>query len=123
MGYVSHLECTVCKARYPRDRVMNLCEQDGRPIHRIDHHVDLAVIKQVAERRAPSRNHHRQPRAPDRLDVFESPLLRCSGGLRRGGRAGDRRCRHVVKQQGPFGKRRSPIMLVDLGIYMAVGHE
>jgi threonine synthase len=32
MGYVSHLACTVCNAQYPRDRVMNLCEQDGRPI-------------------------------------------------------------------------------------------
>jgi threonine synthase len=32
MGYVSHLACSVCNAQYPRDRVMNLCEQDGRPL-------------------------------------------------------------------------------------------
>lgn len=32
MGYVSHLSCSVCGAEYPRDRVMNLCERDGRPI-------------------------------------------------------------------------------------------
>jgi threonine synthase len=32
MGYVSHLACSVCGAQYPPDRVMNLCEKDGRPI-------------------------------------------------------------------------------------------
>jgi threonine synthase len=32
MSYVSHLACTVCNAEYPRDRVMNLCEQDRRPL-------------------------------------------------------------------------------------------
>ena len=32
MGYVSHLACTVCRTEYARDRVMNLCEQDGRPL-------------------------------------------------------------------------------------------
>lgn len=32
MSYVSHLACTVCEAQYPRDRVMNLCERDGRPV-------------------------------------------------------------------------------------------
>ncbi len=32
MGYASHLACTVCEATYPKDRVMNLCERDGRPV-------------------------------------------------------------------------------------------
>ncbi|WP_169977068.1 threonine synthase [Tautonia rosea] len=32
MRYVSHLACTVCGATYPPDRVMNLCERDGRPV-------------------------------------------------------------------------------------------
>ncbi len=32
MGYVSHLACSVCGARYPADRLMNLCERDGRPV-------------------------------------------------------------------------------------------
>ena len=32
MGYISHLACSVCDAQYPPDRVMNLCEKDGRPI-------------------------------------------------------------------------------------------
>jgi threonine synthase len=32
MSYVSHLACSVCGAEYPADRVMNLCERDGRPI-------------------------------------------------------------------------------------------
>ncbi len=31
MRFVSHLQCSVCGATYPADRVMNLCEQDGRP--------------------------------------------------------------------------------------------
>jgi threonine synthase len=32
MRYVSHLICTTCGATYPSDRVMNLCERDGRPV-------------------------------------------------------------------------------------------
>jgi threonine synthase len=32
MGYVSHLACSVCGAQYPAQRVMNLCERDGRPL-------------------------------------------------------------------------------------------
>jgi threonine synthase len=32
MAYVSHLVCSFCGSQYPRDRVMNLCEQDGRPL-------------------------------------------------------------------------------------------
>jgi threonine synthase len=32
MSYVSHLACTVCGERYPSDRIMNLCERDGRPV-------------------------------------------------------------------------------------------
>ena len=32
MSYVSHLACPTCGATYPRDRVMNLCEVDGRPV-------------------------------------------------------------------------------------------
>ncbi len=32
MGFVSHLACTVCGASYPADRLMNLCERDGRPL-------------------------------------------------------------------------------------------
>lgn len=32
MGFVSHLACTECGATYPADRVMNLCERDGRPV-------------------------------------------------------------------------------------------
>src|SRR3954447_18337193 len=32
MRYVSHLSCPTCGATYPGDRVMNLCEKDGRPV-------------------------------------------------------------------------------------------
>ena len=35
MGYVSHLECPTCGATYPRDRVMNLCDRDGRPVQMV----------------------------------------------------------------------------------------
>ncbi len=32
MSFVSHLFCSECGATYPADRVMNLCEKDGRPV-------------------------------------------------------------------------------------------
>ena len=32
MRYVSHLACPTCGATYPKDRAMNLCEVDGRPV-------------------------------------------------------------------------------------------
>ncbi len=32
MKFVSHLECSTCHAKYPSDRIMNLCEHDGRPV-------------------------------------------------------------------------------------------
>jgi threonine synthase len=42
MGYVSHLACPTCGATYPADRVMNLCERDGRPVQMI---LDLGRLK------------------------------------------------------------------------------
>lgn len=35
MRYVSHLACPTCGATYPADRVMNLCEHDGRPVQMV----------------------------------------------------------------------------------------
>jgi threonine synthase len=35
MGYVSHLACSVCGATYDADRVMNLCERDGRSVQMV----------------------------------------------------------------------------------------
>ena len=32
MSYISHLICPTCRATYPADTVMNLCDQDGRPV-------------------------------------------------------------------------------------------
>lgn len=32
MRFVSHLSCPTCGATYPADRIMNLCERDGRPV-------------------------------------------------------------------------------------------
>ncbi|AGA26107.1 threonine synthase [Singulisphaera acidiphila] len=32
MRFVSHLGCPTCGATYPADRLMNLCERDGRPV-------------------------------------------------------------------------------------------
>ena len=32
MKYASHLTCPTCGASYPADRLMNLCEHDGRPV-------------------------------------------------------------------------------------------
>src|SRR5262249_10571668 len=42
-----HLECPSCKATYPGDRVMNLCERDHRPVQVV---VDIDRLK--AERGA-----------------------------------------------------------------------
>src|SRR6185312_11613432 len=47
MRYVSHLSCPTCGATYPADRVMNLCERDGRPVQMV---LDLERLK--AERGA-----------------------------------------------------------------------
>ena len=35
MRYVSHLACPTCGATYPKDRVMNLCDRDGRPVQMV----------------------------------------------------------------------------------------
>jgi threonine synthase len=42
MRYVSHLVCSTCGATYPADRVMNLCERDGRPVQMV---LDLERLK------------------------------------------------------------------------------
>src|SRR5690242_5018102 len=35
MRFVSHLSCPTCGATYPADRIMNLCERDGRPVQMV----------------------------------------------------------------------------------------
>ena len=35
MRYVTHLACPTCGATYPADRVMNLCDGDGRPVQMV----------------------------------------------------------------------------------------
>src|SRR4051794_16847914 len=47
MRRVSHLSCPTCGATYPPDRVMNLCERDGRPVQMV---LDLERLR--AERGA-----------------------------------------------------------------------
>jgi threonine synthase len=42
MRFVSHLACPTCGATYPKDRVMNLCEVDGRPVQVV---LDLSRLK------------------------------------------------------------------------------
>lgn len=59
MSYVSHLACPTCGATYPRDRAMNLCEVDGRPVQMI---YDLDRLRR-----------ERGPEAgwnPERLDLW-----------------------------------------------------
>ena len=56
MRFVSHLACPTCGSTYPADRIMNLCEVDGRPVQMV---LDLDRLK--AERGVdggwdPSRN-------------------------------------------------------------------
>ncbi|MGC8639291.1 MAG: threonine synthase [Isosphaeraceae bacterium] len=47
MRYVSHLECSVCRARFSATEPINLCPQDGRPLQMV---IDLERLK--AERGA-----------------------------------------------------------------------
>jgi threonine synthase len=42
MRYVSHLACPTCDATYPPDRLMNLCERDGRPVQVV---IDIPRLK------------------------------------------------------------------------------
>ena len=42
MRFVSHLACRTCGATYPKDRVMNLCPVDGRPVQVV---LDLERLK------------------------------------------------------------------------------
>ena len=42
MRYVSHLSCPTCGASYPVDRIMNLCERDGRPVQMV---LDIERLK------------------------------------------------------------------------------
>ena len=42
MRFVSHLACPTCGTTYPKDRVMNLCEVDGRPVQVV---LDLDRLK------------------------------------------------------------------------------
>ena len=42
MRFVSHLACPTCGATYAADRVMNLCERDGRPVQMV---LDLDRLK------------------------------------------------------------------------------
>lgn len=42
MRYVSHLTCSNCGTVYPADRIMNLCERDGRPVQMV---LDLDRLK------------------------------------------------------------------------------
>jgi len=42
MRFVSHLSCPTCGATYPANRLMNLCENDGRPVQVV---LDLERLK------------------------------------------------------------------------------
>lgn len=42
MRYVSHLMCATCGTQYPADRLMNLCEKDGRPVQIV---IDVERLK------------------------------------------------------------------------------
>ena len=84
-------------------------QQHRRTVDWIDDYIDLAVVEQVAKRSSARRNHICQPRALHRRHVFKSSRLRFTGD--------------VVKQQRTLGKRRSPVMLVHLGVDVAIDHK
>ena len=51
---------------------IHIAQQHRRPIYRIDDHIDLAVVEQIAKRRAASRNHNRQPRCPSPAGTYSN---------------------------------------------------
>jgi threonine synthase len=109
MRFVSHLACPTCGATYPKDRVMNLCEVDGRPVQMV---LDLDRLK--AERGAdggwdPSRRSLWRFGGLLPLDVADPEDLRSIVSLGEGNTPGlayphpwaDRiRCQFEVKDEG-----------------------
>ena len=102
---------------------IDILQQHRRPVDGVDDHVDLAVVEQVAESRAASGDHHRQPGALDRLDVLKSALLAGGRVLGPGPGGGNGRQRNVMEQQRPLGERGAPVVLVHLRVDVAVGRE
>ena len=82
--------------------VVHIAQQDGRPVHHIDHDIDLAVVEEVAESAAASGDDVGKPGAFDRRHVLKLLPLQ------------------VPKEQRTLRKARAPIVLVYLRIDMAI---
>src|ERR1035441_1436115 len=89
---------------------INITEQYGRAINRVDDDINLPFVEQVAKGRSTRRNDRCQTRSLDRRNIFEFPILASS-------------VRDVVKEQRAFGEGRAPIVLVHLRVDVAVDHE
>ena len=85
--------------------VVHVAQQYRRTIHYIDHHIDLAVVEQIAKCAAAARNDICQPCAFYRR--YELKLLPGQ----------------IVKEQRALREARAPIEFVHLGINMAVDEK
>src|SRR5258707_15622191 len=54
---------------------VHIAKQHGRPVNRIDHNIDLAVIEQIAKCCSACRNDRRQPGSLNGRHVFEPSTL------------------------------------------------
>jgi Uma2 family endonuclease len=65
--YISHLACPTCNATYPPDRLMNLCERDGRPVQVV---LELSSGRQSF---SPDVSYYVGPFPPDVMRFVEGP--------------------------------------------------
>ena len=84
---------------------IDVLQQYWGSIHGVDDHIDLAVVEEIAERRSASPGHHRETGPFYRRYIVKLALV------------------VVVEQQRALGVGRSPIMIVNLGIDVAVHHH
>src|ERR1017187_542512 len=84
---------------------IDVLQQYRRSIHRIDHHVNLAVIEEIAKGRAASPREHRETRPLDGRHVIKLAFV------------------GVVEEERALSVCGSPIMVVNLRIDVAVHHH
>src|SRR5580658_3640019 len=89
---------------------IDVAEQHRGSVNGTDYNVDFAVIEEIAKRRAAAWNGYGEACPVYRGHVLELSSLALPGG-------------HVMEEQRPFSPARSPLMLIDLRVNVAVDHE
>src|ERR1035441_3072061 len=84
---------------------IDVLQQYRRSIHRIDYHIDLAVIEEIAKCRTAAPRDHRETGPLYRRYVFKFAFV------------------VVVEEEWALGVCGTPIMLVNLGIHVAIHHH